>query len=100
MLVKKLHIPLDKKIILYPGRLTEWKGQIEFLNVLKKLKNSDFFCVFAGDDKNHTYKKKLIVYFLKFIRGDKKFRHRGELIRQMNKDVIFAKKGLKAKLVI
>ena len=25
----------DKKIILYPGRLTAWKGQIEFLNIIE-----------------------------------------------------------------
>ena len=34
------------------------------------------------------------------IRGDKKFRNQYELIKQMNKDVIFAKKGLKAKIVL
>ena len=25
----------DNKIILFPGRLTEWKGQIEFLKILE-----------------------------------------------------------------
>ena len=50
--------------------------------------------------KENLYKKKLRVYFLKFIRRDKKFKNRGKLIRQMNKDVIFAKKGLKTKLVL
>jgi riboflavin kinase / FMN adenylyltransferase len=48
----------------------------------------------------NLYKKKLKVYFLKFLRDDKKFKNSLELIRQMNKDVILAKKGLKAKLVI
>jgi len=46
------------------------------------------------------YKKKLRVYFLKFLRGDRKFKNPAQLIKQMNKDVIFAKKGLKAKLVL
>ena len=50
--------------------------------------------------KENLYKKKLRVYFLKFIRRDKKFKNQGKLIRQMNKDVIFAKKGLKTKLVL
>lgn len=57
--INKYNIIDDKKIILYPGRLTEWKGQIEFLNVLKKLKSKDFFCYFVGDDKNFNYTKKL-----------------------------------------
>tara|TARA_B100000029_G_scaffold402066_1_gene401441 strand:+ start:2386 stop:3324 length:939 start_codon:yes stop_codon:yes gene_type:complete len=50
--------------------------------------------------KRSLYKKKLNVYFLKFLRGDKKFKNPNQLIRQINKDVIFAKKGLKTKLVL
>ena len=50
--------------------------------------------------KKDLYKKKLRVYFLKFLRKDRKFKNPVQLIRQMNKDVIFAKKGLKANLVI
>ena len=49
--------------------------------------------------KKNLYKKKLRIFFIKFLRGDKKFKNSRELIKQMNKDVIFAKKGLKAKLV-
>ena len=45
--------------------------------------------------KENLYKKKLKVYFLKFIRRDRKFRSPKELILQMNKDVISAKKSLK-----
>jgi len=52
-----------------------------------------------GINKN-LYKKKLSVYFLKFLRKDKKFVNSKELIKQMNKDVIFAKKGLKTQLVL
>ena len=50
--------------------------------------------------KKNLYKKKLRVYFLKFIRRDRKFEGSKELISQMNKDVILAKKGLKTKLVL
>ena len=49
--------------------------------------------------KKNLYKKRLRVYFLKFIRKDQKFNNSVKLIRQMNKDVIFAKKGLKTNLV-
>ena len=49
-------------------------------------------------DKIDLYKKKLKVYFLKFIRRDIKFKNSTELIRQMNKDVYLAKKGLNIKL--
>ena len=50
--------------------------------------------------KRSLYKKKLRVFFLKFLRGDRKFEKPSQLIKQMNKDVIFAKKGLKTKLVL
>ena len=52
-----------------------------------------------GINKN-LYKKKLRVYFLKFVRGEQKFRNSTDLMKQMNKDVIFAKKSLKAKLAL
>ena len=50
--------------------------------------------------KKNLYKKKLRIYFLKFIRKDQKFKDSEELIKQMNNDVILAKKGLKTKLVL
>ena len=50
--------------------------------------------------KKNLYKRKLRVYFLKFIRGEQKFRNSTSLMKQMNKDVIFAKKSLKTKLVL
>ena len=55
----KYNLPNDKKIILFPGRLTQWKGQIEFLDVLKFLDLKNTICYFIGDDKNTSYKSKL-----------------------------------------
>jgi len=57
--LKRKNILSDKKIILYPGRLTGWKGQLEFLNVVEQLKDSPYIFYFVGDDKNITYTKKL-----------------------------------------
>ena len=42
--------------------------------------------------RKNLYQKKLKVYFVKFIRGDRKFNRSAALITQMNKDVISAKK--------
>jgi len=50
--------------------------------------------------KKNLYKNILRVYFLKLIRGDQKFKNSTSLMKQMNKDVIFAKKSLKAKLAL
>ena len=48
----------------------------------------------------NLYGKKLRIYFLKFLRNDKKFANSSQLVRQMNKDLIFAKKALKEKLAL
>ena len=50
--------------------------------------------------RKNLYRKILRVYFLKFIRGEQKFKNSMSLVKQMNKDVIFAKKSLKAKLAL
>jgi len=52
-----------------------------------------------GLNKN-LYKRKLKIYFLKFIRNDKKFKNSSQLVIQMNKDLILTKKALKEKLVL
>ena len=50
------------KVILVPGRLTRWKGQLVVLHALKKLvqKNPDVLCVFIGSSQGRTaYQKEL-----------------------------------------
>ena len=65
LLKKKWNIEESKKIILLPGRLTEWKGQeifIEAINILKKsLPDLDFVAIILGSDQGRNiYKKKLV----------------------------------------
>ncbi len=52
-LTNKLQIPEDRSIILLPGRLTEWKGQLYFIDILAKVKNKNFICIIVGDSKGH-----------------------------------------------
>ena len=52
-LTNSMSLPNDKSIILLPGRLTEWKGQLYFMDVLAKLKHKDFLCLIVGDAKGH-----------------------------------------------
>ena len=65
LLKKKWNITDEKKIVLLPGRLTEWKGQemfIEAISLLKKnLSEIEFIAVILGSDQGRKiYKKKLI----------------------------------------
>jgi glycosyltransferase involved in cell wall biosynthesis len=58
-LVKKWHLPEDKKIILMPARFTAWKGHEFLIDALSKVQ-SDFFCAFVGSDHGHeNYRKRL-----------------------------------------
>ena len=87
----KILIESEKKIyggISYLGTSPTFNGKEVFLE-------TNIFGI-----KKNLYKKKLRVYFLKFLRGDRKFKSPEELIRQMNKDVLLAKKGLKTKLTL
>ena len=64
-LFKSWQIQVGKKIILFPGRLTTWKGQEMFLEALNKvnihLGHEAFTAVILGSDQGRDlYKKKLI----------------------------------------
>ena len=74
--------------VAYLGSRPTFKGKEVFLEI-------NIFGV-----KKNLYKKKLRVYFLKYIRRDRKFKSLAGLVSQMNKDVISSKKGLKAKLAL
>ena len=75
-LMKKWNLDkFQKKIILLPGRLTEWKGQemfIESLNILKKNEpHKQFTAVILGSDQGRgIYKKKLLRLVEQFRLND------------------------------
>ena len=64
-LFKSWELKIGKKIILFPGRLTSWKGQEMFLDSINKvniqLGHDAFIAVILGSDQGRElYKKKLI----------------------------------------
>ncbi len=64
-LFKSWELKVGKKIILFPGRLTSWKGQEMFLDSINKvniqLGHDAFIAVILGSDQGRElYKKKLI----------------------------------------
>ncbi|MEM6492253.1 MAG: glycosyltransferase, partial [Pseudomonadota bacterium] len=50
-LADKWRIPDDRPVILLPARVTGWKGHIQLLEALARLKNRKFRCVMVGDDQ-------------------------------------------------
>ena len=57
--INRHQIDKSKKIILFPARLTRWKGQLEFVDVIKKITTESILVLFAGDTKNDSYTKQL-----------------------------------------
>ena len=55
----KHQIDKSKKIILFPARLTRWKGQLEFVDVINKITTENILVLFVGDTKNDSYTKQL-----------------------------------------
>ena len=57
--INRHQIDKSKKIILFPARLTRWKGQLEFVDVINKITTENILVLFAGDTKNDSYTKQL-----------------------------------------
>lgn len=56
---QKWNLPEDKKIIVFPARITAWKGHEFLIKALMQVK-SDFFCIFVGSDHGHKkFRKKI-----------------------------------------
>ena len=55
----KIKYNKNKKIIFFPGRMTSWKGQKEFLKVIMRLQNDNYFFYFAGGVTNKKYDEEL-----------------------------------------
>ncbi len=59
-ITKEWRLPEELPLILFPGRITRWKGQDVFLRALAKLPHRNFFAVILGDDKGHvTFREEL-----------------------------------------
>jgi glycosyltransferase involved in cell wall biosynthesis len=56
-ITKRHQINTAKKIILFPARITSWKGQLEFIDVINKMNTQNILVLFAGDTKNESYTK-------------------------------------------
>lgn len=59
-LAKQWRIPDEASIVLMPGRLTRWKGQLVLIEAMARLPRKDVFCVIIGDDQGRKeYREEL-----------------------------------------
>ncbi len=47
-------IPEVSTVVLLPGRLTRWKGQMVMIEAMTRLKHKDVYCVMVGDDQGRS----------------------------------------------
>jgi glycosyltransferase involved in cell wall biosynthesis len=52
-LTRAWSVPEDLPLILFPGRITRWKGQDVFIEALAKLPHRHFQALLVGDDTGH-----------------------------------------------
>lgn len=59
---KEMALPVDKAIVLLPGRITRWKGHMVLLDAINKIDNKDFICLFVGpiSTKNKVYYEEIL----------------------------------------
>lgn len=66
-LSKKWSIPEDLPIIMLPGRLTRWKGQLVLLKALSLMKHKEYRCLFVGSDQGRkAYRREMLRKIRKY----------------------------------
>lgn len=59
-LSKKWRLPEDLPVIMLPGRLTRWKGQLVMLDALAQMRHKNIRCLFVGSDQGRKrYRREL-----------------------------------------
>ena len=65
-------LPDGASVIMLPGRLTRWKGQLVMLDALKELDRKDAFVLMVGDDQGRfDYRNELDARIRKLGLGDR-----------------------------
>ncbi len=66
--MKKFSLPVDKSIILLPGRITRWKGHLSLIRAMGEIKEKDCICLFVGptNKKNTGYQKEILDMAAKY----------------------------------
>ena len=58
-LAEQLRVPDDSRVVMLPGRLTRWKGGLDFIEAVARLGRRDLCCVFAGAEQRRGFRREL-----------------------------------------
>jgi glycosyltransferase involved in cell wall biosynthesis len=58
-LARQWRLPDGVPVVMLPGRLTRWKGGLDFIAAIAKLGRRDIFCVLAGTEQRRAFRREL-----------------------------------------
>jgi glycosyltransferase involved in cell wall biosynthesis len=58
-LARRWRVPDDAAVIMLPGRLTRWKGGLDFIEAVALLKRRDLCCLLVGAEHHSSFRREL-----------------------------------------
>ena len=58
-LARQWRLPDGMPVVMLPGRLTRWKGGLDFIAAIATLGRRDICCVLVGSEQRHGYRREL-----------------------------------------
>jgi glycosyltransferase involved in cell wall biosynthesis len=58
-LARQWRVPDDVKVVMLPGRLTRWKGGLDFIDAAAGLRRRDLCCVLVGGEQRAGFRREL-----------------------------------------
>src|SRR6185437_6815564 len=52
-------VPEDTKVVMLPGRLTRWKGGLDFIAAIARLGRRDLCCLLVGAEQRRDFRREL-----------------------------------------
>ena len=60
-LAEQWRVPEDAKVVMLPGRLTRWKGGLDFIEAIARLQRRDLSCLLVGAEQRPGFRRELEV---------------------------------------
>ena len=58
-LAERWRVPEDAKVVMLPGRLTRWKGGLDFIAAIARLQRRDLCCLLVGAEQRPGFRREL-----------------------------------------
>jgi glycosyltransferase involved in cell wall biosynthesis len=58
-LAEEWRVPVDSRVVMLPGRLTRWKGGLDFIAAIARLDRGDLCCLLVGAQQRRGFRREL-----------------------------------------